>query len=201
MALESQLKTTETELQLAQARLAENNLSTGFMEDPSLASYSLKQQEENQMVMADPMVVSPPSSPDGAKVQPPPTYQPSSRPYAVEATRSINEAKGKPITPLKQPSLPLESQQAPAEAKPVAPAMVTTPPPIKHYDVEIDNLEQVNGIGPKYAERLRAAGIRTLGDLVSTPLAVLSEIVQVDYWQSQELEGWIAEARTLLGVE
>lgn len=75
------------------------------------------------------------------------------------------------------------------ETGPSAPATPKATPPPK------DRLEDIRGIGPVYASRLQAAGIRTFADLAARTPDDLIQIlgprrVPVD------LEEWIAEARS-----
>lgn len=55
-----------------------------------------------------------------------------------------------------------------------------------------DDLTDITGIGPVFASRLRAAGIRSFGDLSATDAATLAEITgapesRVDDWLSQAI--------------
>ena len=59
---------------------------------------------------------------------------------------------------------------------------------------EPDALEKINGIGHVYAERLRAAGIRTFADLARMRAERLTDIIQPQKWQKIEPSRWIAEA-------
>ena len=57
-----------------------------------------------------------------------------------------------------------------------------------------DQLEDISGIGAVYADRLRAAGIRTFADLSRMRSERLTDIIQPQKWQRIEPERWIAEA-------
>jgi predicted flap endonuclease-1-like 5' DNA nuclease len=57
-------------------------------------------------------------------------------------------------------------------------------------------LEDIYGIGPVYASRLREAGIRTFADLAETPAERIDEILGRHQPQAAQ---WIAEARSLAG--
>jgi predicted flap endonuclease-1-like 5' DNA nuclease len=57
-----------------------------------------------------------------------------------------------------------------------------------------DDLKVINGIGPVYEQRLKAAGVRTLSALVATSPERLLEIVNATPGLA-DTESWIAEAR------
>jgi predicted flap endonuclease-1-like 5' DNA nuclease len=63
-----------------------------------------------------------------------------------------------------------------------------------------DNLEQINGIGPTYARRLREAGIRSFADLANQEPARLREVTGLRDWQAADPADWITEARQLGGL-
>ncbi len=81
---------------------------------------------------------------------------------------------------------PLAEIRAEAEEASAAPA---APP--------AERLEVIRGIGPKFAERLHAAGIHTFAALAAETPERLREIVRAQSWQKIEPEAWIAEARRL----
>ena len=61
--------------------------------------------------------------------------------------------------------------------------------------------EKINGIGPTYAQRLRAANIITLPDLAQADPARIGEIVKLQAWQAHDPQEWIDEAQRLLHAE
>ena len=63
-----------------------------------------------------------------------------------------------------------------------------------------EDLTLIRGIGPAYARRLEAAGIKTLADLAMAEPSSVSQIVQLKEWQNAEPEKWIAEAKGLAAV-
>ncbi len=63
-----------------------------------------------------------------------------------------------------------------------------------------DHLETIHGIGPKFAERLHAAGVHTFSALSAQSPNRLLEIVQAQPWQKVEPERWIQEAKALTGL-
>ncbi|NJN92737.1 MAG: DUF4332 domain-containing protein [Anaerolineales bacterium] len=58
-----------------------------------------------------------------------------------------------------------------------------------------DHLEDINGIGDEYAQRLNQAGIYTFAQLVEAGPEQLRQIIDPEHWQKIEPEKWIAEAR------
>ncbi len=60
-----------------------------------------------------------------------------------------------------------------------------------------DQLEQVNGIGMVYADRLRAAGIGALEDLANSSPDQLENILNIPKWRKIDYEGWIEQAKQL----
>ena len=62
---------------------------------------------------------------------------------------------------------------------------------------EPDPLEQIQGIGAVYADRLRAAGIRTFADLAALTPERARELAQAQEWQA-DAESWIRQAQALV---
>jgi predicted flap endonuclease-1-like 5' DNA nuclease len=60
-----------------------------------------------------------------------------------------------------------------------------------------DALERIKGIGAVFAQRLKAAGIRTFAQLAEARPEQIREIIKPEEWQKINPEGWIAEARAL----
>jgi predicted flap endonuclease-1-like 5' DNA nuclease len=61
-----------------------------------------------------------------------------------------------------------------------------------------DDLTRIEGIGPKYAEELRAAGIGTFGELASSNPARLAGIVKAPDWRRVDYASWIDQARLVV---
>ena len=57
---------------------------------------------------------------------------------------------------------------------------------------EGDDLEELNGIGPTYAERLRAGGVESIAELVETDAERLAELAEVPVSRA---EGWLEQTR------
>ena len=53
-------------------------------------------------------------------------------------------------------------------------------------------VEEVNGIGPTYAERLEAAGIATVADLAASEVATVADAAQTN---ESRVEDWIQQAK------
>ena len=60
-----------------------------------------------------------------------------------------------------------------------------------------DHLEDVNGIGPVFAQRLNNAGIYTFDDLAGQTPERVREIISPKNWQAVDPEGWISQAQHL----
>jgi predicted flap endonuclease-1-like 5' DNA nuclease len=60
-----------------------------------------------------------------------------------------------------------------------------------------EDLETIKGIGPKYAERLREAGIGSLNDLANATVQRLEEIIAPPKWQQPAFTYWIDQAQRL----
>jgi len=53
-------------------------------------------------------------------------------------------------------------------------------------------VEEITGIGPTYAQRLRAAGIETVGDLAGADLETVADATNA---AESRVDDWIAQAR------
>jgi len=60
---------------------------------------------------------------------------------------------------------------------------------------EGDDLTQLEGIGPMYAERLRNGGITTFAQLAETDEAALATIISAPAWRRIDFASWIEQAR------
>ena len=70
-------------------------------------------------------------------------------------------------------------------------APATTPPP--------DALEEIIGIGPTIARRLRLAGIKTYKQIAESTPDQLEEIARLPDWRKSNFKAWIEQARKLAG--
>lgn len=61
-----------------------------------------------------------------------------------------------------------------------------------------DDLLRIEGIGPVYAGRLRAAGINTFAELAGAGESVLQGIIQPQAWQRVVFADWIEQARLIV---
>lgn len=59
-------------------------------------------------------------------------------------------------------------------------------------DAPSPGVEEINGIGPTFAERLQAAGIETVADLAETDAASLAEAAET---HESRVEDWLEQAR------
>lgn len=88
----------------------------------------------------------------------------------------------------------LISIAAPAEPEPPRFRVVESPPEMPSTDSVTDDLTQVNGIGPVFASRLRAAGIDTFAKLAASDDATLARVADV---AETRVEGWRDQAARL----
>jgi predicted flap endonuclease-1-like 5' DNA nuclease len=61
-----------------------------------------------------------------------------------------------------------------------------------------DNLRRIEGIGPTYLARLRAAGLITFADIANASPDYLSELISAPAWRKLTIEEWIAQAQLLV---
>jgi len=91
-----------------------------------------------------------------------------------------------------------EAKAAPAAKKEAAPkkeeVKAAAPAPAKASKAEADDLKKVEGIGPKIAETLNAAGITTFAQLAKTSSEKISEII-ADVRGGHATETWPTQAQ------
>lgn len=92
------------------------------------------------------------------------------------------------------------AQVTPAEIDITTPLVAEHPEEASPAEERRDRLETIHGIGPKFAERLHAAGVHTFSALAAQSPEHLLEIVQAQPWQKVEPEQWIQEAKDLVGL-
>ena len=61
--------------------------------------------------------------------------------------------------------------------------------------IEGDDLQLLEGIGPKYSQLLREAGINTYAELAATEPDQLALIIGAPPWRAVDYDAWIAQAR------
>ena len=87
-----------------------------------------------------------------------------------------------------------------AAARQSAAAEVTTAPPAAEpaiapaEPVQNDDLTRINGIGPVFQSRLRAAGLHTYAHLAASDSDTVRTAAAAADWQKIEPERWIEEA-------
>lgn len=86
-------------------------------------------------------------------------------------------------------------QSAAAEVTTAPPAAETTTAPAE--PVQNDDLTRINGIGPVFQGRLRAAGLHSYAQLATSDADTLRAAVAAADWQKIEPERWIAAAAQL----
>lgn len=105
-----------------------------------------------------------------------PLGEQSEHPAEVHASEQIDEALASDM----------ESSRAPMEVQTAAPAAPTQTP---------DNLEVIEGIGPKIASVLEANGITTFAQLAATPASLIKQILEREGLRLADPTTWPEQAR------
>ncbi|MEZ4663305.1 MAG: helix-hairpin-helix domain-containing protein [Caldilineaceae bacterium] len=92
-------------------------------------------------------------------------------------------------------NVPAPAQAAPVETAAAAPAPAQ-PAPSKALG-KSDRLQTINGIGPVYEKKLKAAGVQTFADLARQTPEKVVEIIAPQSWQNIDAAAWIAQAAEL----
>ena len=77
------------------------------------------------------------------------------------------------------------------------PSAAETPVAVAASGGKDDALEEIVGIGPTIARRLRMAGIRTYQQVAATSPDRLEEIARLPDWRKSNFKAWIEQARKL----
>ena len=91
-------------------------------------------------------------------------------------------------------------EEKPVEEKPVAKAKKEAPKAApKKVAAKGDDLKKLDGVGPKLAEILNAAGLNTYADVAGTSVEKFKEILEAagSRYASKDPASWIAEAKGL----
>ena len=102
----------------------------------------------------------------------------------IESIAASGAKKAAPVKAEKKVEAKVEVAAPKAEAKPAA----------KKATAKADDLKKVEGIGPKIAETLNAAGITTFADLAKTDAAKISEII-AEVRGNHVTDTWPAQAK------
>ena len=81
-----------------------------------------------------------------------------------------------------------------SETRPARPAQFEVPGESEQRPLVSEALEEINGVGPVFANRLNDAGIYTFAELSVTSAADIQKITGVTRWDPAD---WIAEAKKL----
>lgn len=90
-------------------------------------------------------------------------------------------------------------QSAATEVAVATPAAEPAPAPAP--PVQNDDLTRINGIGPVFQSRLRAAGLHSYAQLAASDAGTVRAAVAAADWQKIEPERWIEEAAQLAASE
>ena len=66
---------------------------------------------------------------------------------------------------------------------------------------ETDHLEDINGIGEVFAQRLNESGVYSFADLADLTPRRIHEIIDPQEWQAIDAAAWIAEARAFVAAQ
>lgn len=65
-------------------------------------------------------------------------------------------------------------------------------------EAQQDNLEELDGIGPAFARRLKAAGYVSFADLAKATPDQLRQALKLQKWQQVNTDGWVTQAKERL---
>ncbi|MBC8331267.1 MAG: DUF4332 domain-containing protein [Anaerolineae bacterium] len=99
------------------------------------------------------------------------------------------QPQAEPAKPTSQLILPLDENTPPA---PPRPKKTPAPAPVS------DDLTQVSGIGPKYAQILAEAGVKNFNQLAATPPEDLQTIFRAAIGRTPNVAPWIEQAAELI---
>jgi predicted flap endonuclease-1-like 5' DNA nuclease len=132
-----------------------------------------------------------------APIEPEPQPEPERQPEPVE-TAPIEPAPHPEPAPLPEPAetAPIEPAPEPVEPTPVQPAPVQPAPARPEAEpLPLNDLQQIDGVGPAYERRLREAGIGTIPELAATTIDALRP--RFPRLAAGELQSWIDQAAAL----
>lgn len=87
-----------------------------------------------------------------------------------------------------------ELKQAQNEISVLQEQLSEQPKPVSHQLPDL--LEEVDGISPEYAHRLRSAGITNVSELADATPETLRNAIGAEAWQAADTESWVAQAQT-----
>ncbi len=109
-----------------------------------------------------------------------------------------------PTTPKKSPEKPAEkpvvNEPAPKSTPAAKPAAATSSATTRFYLATSDELEAAPSIGPKTAERLSLAGLKTVGDLLSADADQVAKKLNMKHIDPPMLRSWQQQARLVCEV-
>jgi len=114
----------------------------------------------------------------------------------VDVDVAVAEA---PVVEKAAPVVKEKVVEAKAEVKEAAPKTKSKKAPAKKEETKGDNLTKLDGVGPKLAEILNAAGINSYADLAGTSTDKMKEILEAagSRYASKDPAPWIDQAKTM----
>lgn len=123
---------------------------------------------------------------------------------ALEGIKNIHLENVKRFRHLVKDEQPIEAKKVSAKVKETKKVVIETVKAAEEtaqkVQKKITDLKTINGIGPKLEEILNEAGIQSLGDLVTTPLEKLNDVLEAagPRYKAFSPEDWKKQATDLL---
>ncbi|WP_425614895.1 DUF4332 domain-containing protein [Anatilimnocola sp. NA78] len=146
--------------------------------------------------LVSPATVSVPVSETKAKVEPPKQEPPRTQPVKVEATKPA-PVKTEPAKVVPKPE-PAKPEPAKAKAKQATEPAVETK--LKYYLDRSKPIQDAPSIGTKTAERMRKAGVNTVGELLASHPEKLAAKLDAAHIIPDVIRQWQAEATLVCRV-
>lgn len=138
-----------------------------------------------------------------APVEPVPADQPTEPAAPVAADSPVANEKATARDEPATADEPVAAEEPVAVATPTPRPAVATPPvrPVAAAAVEVDDFRRIQGVGPKMAAALQAAGVRTYRQLAELDEAGLREVIRgAGLRAAPGLATWPQQAKVLAGA-
>lgn len=193
-ALEAKLAVTQQELSDLKARFEMHQA----MSVPAPVAAPVAAPAAAQATEPEPISSAESSAPEAPKIEE--VVSPFAEADKVEAPSAPVEMEvvhnDNPVPPTVQPMIATGGAATAAQLEPVEdrPALrVEVPTPILIGDNR-DPLEDIDGIGPVYQQKLYEAGIKTFAQLAAASPSRITEVIEPQNWQHIDVMKWRREA-------